>query len=162
MRLIAALLVVVSHTFPLSGQPAFRIMGVEDLGALGVSIFFVISGFLVAASYQRDPRTYLVKRVLRIEPGLIASLAATVLALGFVTTAPAAEYWPKAGLYVLRNALLYPATYELLACLDRADGGRGHVLDPAVRVHLLPVLWLIRARLSCWRSPCSAPPSGSP
>ena len=65
MRLVAALLVVVSHTYPLSGQPPLRIMGVEDLGALGVSIFFVISGYLVTGSYQRDPRTYLVKRLLR-------------------------------------------------------------------------------------------------
>ena len=113
MRLIAALLVVVSHTFPLAGQPALRIMGVEDLGALGVSIFFVISGYLVTASYHRDPKTYLVKRLLRIEPALIAALVVTVLALGFVTTAPAGEYWPRAGLYVLRNALLYPASYEL-------------------------------------------------
>ena len=113
MRLIAALLVVVSHTFPLAGQPAFRITGVEDLGALGVSIFFVISGFLVTGSYLRDPKTYLAKRLLRIEPALIASLVVTVVALGFLTTAPAVEYWPKAGLYVVRNALLYPATYEL-------------------------------------------------
>ena len=71
MRLLAALLVVVSHTFPLSGQPPLRIVGVEDLGALGVSIFFVISGYLVTGSYRRDPRSYLIKRLLRIEPGLI-------------------------------------------------------------------------------------------
>jgi peptidoglycan/LPS O-acetylase OafA/YrhL len=88
-------------------------MGVEDLGALGVSIFFVISGYLVAGSYRRDPKSYLVKRILRIEPGLIASLVVTVVALGFVTTAPAGEYWPQAALYVVRNALLYPATYQL-------------------------------------------------
>src|SRR5436190_11063185 len=113
MRLAAALLVVVSHTFPLSGQPALRIWGVEDLGALGVSIFFVISGYLVSASYVRDPTTYLLKRILRIEPGLIASLVVTVLLLSLVTTAPAAEYWPGAAAYVVRNALLYPATYEL-------------------------------------------------
>src|SRR4051812_27001825 len=109
MRLAAALLVVVSHTFPLTGRPPLRIWGVEDLGALGVSIFFVISGYLVSASYVRDPKSYLVKRLLRIEPGLIASLVVTVLALSAVTTAPPAEYWPAAGLYVLRNALLYPA-----------------------------------------------------
>lgn len=113
MRLAAALLVVVSHTFPLSGAPPLRILGVEDLGALGVSIFFVISGYLVTASYLRDPKTYLVKRILRIEPGLIASLVVTVLLLALVTTAPAAEYWPAAAMYVIRNALLYPATYEL-------------------------------------------------
>jgi len=113
LRLLAALLVVVSHTFPLSGRAPLGIWGVEDLGALGVSIFFVISGYLVSASYVRDPRAYLAKRLLRIEPGLIASLVATVALLAVVTTAPAAVYWPKAALYVLRNALLYPATYEL-------------------------------------------------
>ncbi|MBW8813485.1 MAG: acyltransferase [Caulobacterales bacterium] len=113
MRLIAALLVVVSHTFPLSGQPALEIMGVEDFGALGVSIFFVISGYLVTASYQRNPRTYILKRLLRIEPALIASLVLTVLVLSRVTTATPAEYWPAAGMYVLRNAALYPATYYL-------------------------------------------------
>uniref|UniRef100_UPI0037CA472E acyltransferase family protein n=1 Tax=Phenylobacterium sp. TaxID=1871053 RepID=UPI0037CA472E len=102
MRLIAALLVVVSHTYPLAGQAPVRIWGVEDLGALGVSIFFVISGYLVTGSYQRDPKSYLLKRLLRIEPGLIASLVVTVVALGFFTTAPATEYWPKAALYVLR------------------------------------------------------------
>ncbi|HKP77570.1 MAG TPA: acyltransferase [Phenylobacterium sp.] len=113
MRLVAALLVVVSHTFPLAGQAPLRIMGVEDLGALGVSVFFVISGYLVSASYKRDSKSYLLKRILRIEPGLIASLLVTAGLLAFVTTAPAAEYWPQAALYVLRNALLYPATYEL-------------------------------------------------
>jgi len=113
MRLVAALLVVVSHTFPLAGQTPFRIMGVEDLGALGVSIFFVISGYLVSASYERDPKAYLLKRVLRIEPGLIASLVVTVGLLALITTAPAAEYWPAAAMYVVRNALLYPAVYAL-------------------------------------------------
>jgi peptidoglycan/LPS O-acetylase OafA/YrhL len=113
MRLAAALLVVVSHTFPLAGQPALTIRGVEDLGALGVSIFFVISGYLVAGSYARDPKTYLLKRVLRIEPALIVSLIVTILLLAPFSTAPAGEYWPAAGLYVLRNALLYPTTYAL-------------------------------------------------
>lgn len=120
MRLIAALLVVVSHTFPLAGEAPLLIRGVEDLGALGVSIFFVISGFLVTASYRRDPKTYLAKRILRIEPGLIASLVVTVALLAFVTTAPAAEYWRGAVMYVVRNALLYPATYELPGVFEAA------------------------------------------
>jgi peptidoglycan/LPS O-acetylase OafA/YrhL len=37
----------------------------------------------------------------------------TVILLAFVTTAPAADYWREAALYVVRNALLYPATYDL-------------------------------------------------
>jgi len=151
MRLVAALLVVVSHTFPLAGQAPFRIMGVEDLGALGVSIFFVISGYLVSASYERDPKSYLLKRILRIEPGLIASLVVTVGLLAFVTTAPAAEYWPAAALYVLRNALLYPATYELPGVFQDAPMAgivNGVLWTLRLEFSFYLVLLLIRARLA--------------
>ncbi len=151
MRLLAALLVVVSHTFPLAGQPPFRICGVEDLGALGVSIFFVISGYLVTASYLRDPKAYLLKRLLRIEPGLIASLAVTVLALSVITTAPLADYWPKALLYVLRNALLYPATYDLPGVFQTAPIPgvvNGVLWTLRLEFTFYLVLMLIRARLA--------------
>lgn len=150
MRLIAALLVVVSHTFPLAGQPALTIRGVEDLGALGVSVFFVISGYLVAASYIRDPKSYLLKRVLRIEPGLIASLVVTVVLLSFVTTAPQAEYWRAGALYIVRNALLYPATYELPGVfqgLAMAGVVNGVLWTLRLEFTFYLVLWAIRARL---------------
>jgi peptidoglycan/LPS O-acetylase OafA/YrhL len=150
MRLIAALLVVVSHTFPLAGQPPFTIRGVEDLGALGVSVFFVISGYLVTASYQRDPKSYLFKRVLRIEPGLIASLVVTVVLLSFVTTAPQAEYWREGALYVVRNALLYPATYELpgvFQAVPLAGVVNGVLWTLRLEFTFYVVLFLIRARL---------------
>ncbi|MBX3484564.1 acyltransferase [Phenylobacterium sp.] len=149
MRLAAAMLVVVSHTFPLSGAEPLRIRGVEDLGALGVSIFFVISGYLVTASYLRDPKSYLVKRILRIEPGLIASLVVTVVLLAFVTTAPAAEYWPAAAMYVVRNALLYPATYELpgvFAAAPLAGVVNGVLWTLRLEFTFYVVLMLIRAR----------------
>lgn len=149
MRLIAAVLVVVSHVFPLSGRPPFTILGVEDLGALGVSIFFVISGYLVSASYLRDPRTYLVKRLLRIEPGLIASLVVTVLVLGSVTTASASEYWPAAAMYVVRNALLYPATYQLPGVFEAAPVAgvvNGVLWTLRLEFTFYLVLMLIRAR----------------
>jgi len=151
MRLVAALLVVVSHTFPLAGQAPFRITGVEDLGALGVSVFFVISGYLVSASYVRDPKTYLLKRILRIEPGLIASLVVTVGLLAFVTTAPMAEYAPAAAMYVLRNALLYPATYELPGVFQAAPVAgvvNGVLWTLRLEFSFYLVLMLIRARLS--------------
>lgn len=151
MRLVAALLVVVSHTFPLAGQAPLRIMGVEDLGALGVAVFFVISGYLVSASYERDPKSYLFKRILRIEPGLIASLVVTVGLLAFVTTAPAAEYWPAAAMYVVRNALLYPATYALPGVFQdvpMAGVVNGVLWTLRLEFTFYVVLLLIRARLS--------------
>jgi len=151
MRLLAALLVVVSHTFPLSGQPPLRIAGVEDLGALGVSIFFVISGYLVTGSYQRDPKAYLAKRLLRIEPGLIASLVVTVIALSFFTTASAEAYWPRALLYVVRNALLYPATYDLPGVFETLPVARavnGVLWTLRLEFTLYLIVMLIRARLA--------------
>jgi len=150
MRLIAALLVVVSHTFPLAGQAPFTIRGVEDLGALGVSVFFVISGYLVTASYVRDPKTYLLKRVLRIEPGLIASLIVTVVLLSFVTTAPQGQYWREGALYVVRNALLYPATYELpgvFQAVPMAGVVNGVLWTLRLEFTFYVVLLLLRARL---------------
>jgi peptidoglycan/LPS O-acetylase OafA/YrhL len=150
MRLVAALLVVVSHTFPLAGQPPLTIRGVEDFGALGVSIFFVISGFLVTASYERDPKSYLLKRILRIEPGLIASLVVTVILLSFVTTAPAADYWGEAALYVGRNALLYPATYDLPGVFEDAPLAgvvNGVLWTLRLEFSFYLVLMLVRANL---------------
>lgn len=151
MRLVAALLVVVSHTFPLAGQAPLRILGVEDLGALGVAVFFVISGYLVSGSYERDPKSYLFKRILRIEPGLIASLLVTVGLLAFITTAPAAEYWPAAAMYVVRNALLYPATYALPGVFQdvpMAGVVNGVLWTLRLEFTFYVVLLLIRARLS--------------
>ncbi len=117
LRLLAAAAVVFHHVAPLSGRPAQRLFS-TDFGELGVGVFFVISGYLVTASWRRTPRlwTFLKKRLLRIEPALVASLAVTALVLGaFATTLPPADYFraPQVWLYVVRNALLYPVTYEL-------------------------------------------------
>ena len=48
----------------------------------GVPIFFVISGFLISASYERSPglKSYCRNRVLRIFPGLWCCILATVVA----------------------------------------------------------------------------------
>ena len=52
--LFAALLVIFGHAFRLTGEvgPAFAGTGVATTG---VKIFFVISGYLVAQSWMRDP-----------------------------------------------------------------------------------------------------------
>ncbi|MCC6509050.1 MAG: acyltransferase [Pirellulaceae bacterium] len=51
----------------------------------GVPIFFVISGFLISASLDRNPdlRSYAINRFLRIYPGLWASTLVTLLAIVF-------------------------------------------------------------------------------
>lgn len=70
-------------------------MGWLPLGALGVYIFFAISGYLVAQSWQSDPHPvrFLQRRVLRIFPGLIVCTVLSVVFLGpLLTSLPILDY----------------------------------------------------------------------
>src|SRR3984885_14793585 len=103
LRLLAALSGVFSPPFLLGGggqdiEPLMRRAGDQTiLGVVGVFIFFVISGFLVTMSFDQTgsaPR-FLLKRALRIYPGLAACLLLSALALGpFVSALPAGEDFP--------------------------------------------------------------------
>lgn len=118
LRLIAAALVVVHHARVLNGMPPWMIGWGPDPGALGVGMFFVISGYLVTASLRRTSGvgTFLAKRVLRIAPGLLAALLLSACVLGpLVSSLPVSEYFGGAApwLYVLKNLSLYAVTYDL-------------------------------------------------
>ena len=144
LRLLAALAVIYDHGIVLSGHPVQRVFATSP-AELGVGGFFVISGFLVTASWRRVPDlgTFLAKRLLRIEPALIASLLVTALILGAcATTLPLGEYLmnPRAWLYVIRNALLYPVTYEL----------PGVFTHNPLPVQVNGALWTLRLEFSCY------------
>jgi peptidoglycan/LPS O-acetylase OafA/YrhL len=96
LRLLAAIAVLYYHSFPLaSGRgthdpiTSFLQKNVRiGLGGLAVGGFFVISGFLVAASYKN--RNSLFKfaeaRILRIYPGLIAAVLFCAFIVGPLCT----------------------------------------------------------------------------
>ena len=50
LRAAGALLVLVSHSFALTGRPEPAVPGAASFGGLGVAIFFSISGYLIALS----------------------------------------------------------------------------------------------------------------
>ncbi len=143
LRLLAALAVIHHHSRVLAGKPATGFFHL-DLGALGVGVFFVISGYLVTASLQRSTgiRDYILKRVLRIEPALVVCVALTALVLGAcVTRLPLADYFtrPQVYLYVLGNSLIYPVTYGLPGVFDQ---------NPVSAVN--PSLWTLRLEFTCY------------
>jgi peptidoglycan/LPS O-acetylase OafA/YrhL len=87
LRLVAAMVVLISHAFPLAGAGEPTIGG-ATLGTLGVYVFFVISGYLILKSWTFDPRVtaFLVKRCLRIFPGLLGAVLFAALVIGPLAT----------------------------------------------------------------------------
>lgn len=91
VRLIAASLVIITHTYVVLGMEhgdIFERNGLIGLSKLGVDAFFVISGYLVTLSMLRNDSliTFFTNRALRILPGLIVSILITIFFFGYLTT----------------------------------------------------------------------------
>ena len=92
LRFVFAILVVVSHSYPLSGdnessQWIYKITnGQLVLAQIGLSGFFVISGYFIFQSLQRSKSIldYLKKRFLRLFPALSVVLLLSILLAPFV------------------------------------------------------------------------------
>jgi len=87
LRTFLALLVILTHSFHLGGLGVDWVLRFgqdqETIGGIAVKGFFVLSGFLITASYVRSPSVwrYMWQRFLRIMPGFWVALL--VVALGF-------------------------------------------------------------------------------
>ncbi|MST32439.1 acyltransferase family protein [Acidimicrobiaceae bacterium USS-CC1] len=83
LRLVLALLVVVSHALVLGRHRSEVLWRCGTLGGIAVDVFFAISGYLIAASAAHDHvGRYLWQRFLRIFPGFWACLAVTAVVAG--------------------------------------------------------------------------------
>lgn len=123
IRFIASSIVVVSHSFPLSyGDNNKEILSVLTndqitLGKLAVKIFFIISGYLIAQSWDntKDIIKFLKARILRIFPAIIVVIILSVVLIGAVfTTHSLSNYFsnPKTYQY-LQSITLFKMQYNL-------------------------------------------------
>ncbi|ROQ15540.1 peptidoglycan/LPS O-acetylase OafA/YrhL [Rathayibacter sp. PhB93] len=136
LRLGLAVLVIVSHSFPLGGYgdapgaggSGGSGLGHSDLGDWAVGGFFVTSGYLITASRLRSRSLgdYLWRRFLRIYPAFLVSLLVVGLAIApLASLLLDAGPWSAAGgaRFVLGNLALYIREYGI-------DGMLGSVPYP--------------------------------
>ena len=146
LRLVAAWLVIYGHAWAITGTPGGDLLAratqVKFAGAIAVDVFFVVSGFLIAASLQRNTvRGYLASRALRIVPALVVCVLLTVCVLGpWMTTAP--DYWSaQTWRYLWSNATLWRAEFHLPGVFDTlpqtAVNGSLWTLPVEARLYLL-------------------------
>jgi peptidoglycan/LPS O-acetylase OafA/YrhL len=89
VRFVAAICVIISHSYDVTGFAAFEplkritkeYLVFSDVGLIA---FFTISGYLVSKSLQNSNSlsSFFAKRLLRIYPALIAAIALTVFVIG--------------------------------------------------------------------------------
>jgi peptidoglycan/LPS O-acetylase OafA/YrhL len=95
LRLIFAMCVLVSHSIELvdgnrSREPLTFIFGTLSLGELGVDGFFLVSGYLIAQSFENSASVllYLGKRILRIYPAFVVAFVLSIVVVGPLSPAP--------------------------------------------------------------------------
>jgi peptidoglycan/LPS O-acetylase OafA/YrhL len=118
LRLAAAVTVVLTHAFligegSLDRDPLMMLTGGQcTIGVAGVFVFFTISGYLVTASFEATGSTvrFLLKRALRIYPGLAFCLVLLAFVLGPLETRLGTLAYvadPDSWGYVGANLLMY-------------------------------------------------------
>jgi peptidoglycan/LPS O-acetylase OafA/YrhL len=121
IRLALAVLVIYSHSYPLAansyaGEAMVTLTrGQTSSGGMAVGLFFVISGFLITASYERSTSvaTYLFKRIRRIYP---AFAAVNLLSLLIVLPLSGGHLMPGTHLDHLTNLVIQTLRLQGFDC----------------------------------------------
>lgn len=147
IRFLASTLVLFSHSFPLvlnarSEPLVMATDGNVSGGKVAVLLFFILSGFLIAASWESKNSLsgFLIARIRRIFPGLAVVLALTVIAGIFLTTASVAEYFRSATIYFIKNLTLYKGKFDIAGVFE--DNPYGSALNGS--------LWTLRHEFTCY------------
>lgn len=158
LRLMAAIGVIITHSYALLGLPEKDWLtqmtnGLLSFSRLGVYIFFVISGFLVANSLWNSSslKSFFWKRFLRIFPALAVVLFLATFVLGpIVTTSTTKEYFSQPGTYhyFVGGLSLYDTQYSLSGVFksNPRTGVNGSLWT-------LPYEWTCYALLACLMIP---------
>lgn len=164
LRIFAALCIILFHSFALLGkiksEPLFEFTkGRINFSFIGLSIFFCISGYLIAKSAVKSPtvKNYLWKRFLRIQPLLIVTCILTIFLLGpFFTELSLKNYFLDYRTYTyFRNVLpifglqfTLPGLFHNLT--DRGVNGSLWTLIVEERLYLLMAIIFLYRKDKAW------------
>ncbi|MCX8134600.1 MAG: acyltransferase [Roseococcus sp.] len=115
LRLIAAGMVVLGHSYILVGEVPHALLG-HSVSTLAVLVFFALSGYLIARSWMNDPHPlrFALRRARRIWPALILVVLATVLVIGpLLTPLSFWQYITHAQTFRYLGNIVFYAAYAL-------------------------------------------------
>ncbi len=162
LRFLAASAVIFSHSYAIAIQkdPFFSILG-ANIGHVAVDAFFVISGFLIARSFdrRRSLSQYMKARFLRIFPALWVMLLLTVFIVGpLFTTLSFQQYFSRSETwsYLVFNGLLIDVRHSLPGVFESSNyAGRVNAslwtLPIEFRMYLMVPLLGLLGFLGSWR-----------
>jgi peptidoglycan/LPS O-acetylase OafA/YrhL len=101
LRFFFAANILLAHLCELSQNKSLEFLSVISDALIGIKVFFIISGFLVAKSYVNTPslKNYFIKRAKRILPAYIVVLLISVIAFSFFTRVSFLEYFTDINVY---------------------------------------------------------------
>jgi peptidoglycan/LPS O-acetylase OafA/YrhL len=144
LRLLFAVVVVFSHSYPLTQGEKYQreplwlaTGGLFSFGTVAVAFFFITSGFLITASLLKSPTKvdYVKRRCLRILPGYGMALIISILVIAPFATAAGSSVW--------RQFLAQAISFDPLSAKDVFPS------NPLPGV-LNGSLWTIRYEIGCY------------
>lgn len=163
LRLLAASLVLMTHSFVLSTgrhetEPLWTSLGIT-WGSVAVDVFFVTSGFLVTGSllYRRSLRDFLAARMLRIYPALWVALGLTVVVVGmffstldfgaFLADKLTWKYWLRNATLLTHIVYVLPGAFADVPFKNAVNGSLWTMPEEVKMYLTLAALWVM-ARLA--------------
>lgn len=162
LRLIEACCVIFSHSFYITGNDAIEPVnvithGAMEASAIGLVIFFFISGYFVtkSAHLSRSIQSFIKKRVFRIYPALVVCVLLSVFVLGAVLTElSAAAYFSNTETYkylITASAIIVkmelPGVFQNTAFFQHAFNSSLWTISLEIKLYITLVLIIILSRL---------------
>lgn len=146
-RLLLAIEVILFHSFQLTGRLPSRPV-LQLMFSVGVDGFFALSGFLITASWLRDPhvRDYLLARALRILPGYYIVLIVTA----FVFAPLSVAIQGGSPLKILMSSAPFEYVLKNIGLLQVQFDVAGTPLGVPYPAHWNASLWSLIFEVACY------------